>query len=342
MAWICQKFGRTYVDESNRRRGQKIYQAFVDTPTNDLTALADLIGAGYPVLGEVYQAAVPPATGDPYLVCVSIEVKEQGRQKQFYEIVCDYDISPYNDWKLKVTTRTVEYVLTESMADAAGAEQYPKCYADTDKYLHTKPNGQIGEPIVNRAIEPFDPPVMASRYQTVLDCSILVSSFENLNFGDPVETTLSGIQYYLNKVNIMSMNIFGLDSDSSTEHLPNGCDPWTLLVEAMDVEKVRRADGGCDLQVSVRIVYDPKGHCDIVLNQGTKELKAAGKKVNITDDGQVSTGTPMLLDKDGKKLATASAPTDATYIICPKYETADLRQLHLPELFCGNYTPPTP
>ena len=334
MAWISQKFGRTYVDESSRRHGQKIYQAFVDVPTDDLSTIASLLVPAFPLLGSAY------AAGDPYLVCVSIEIKEQGKQKQFYEVVCDYDVSPYNDWKLKVSTRTIEYALTESMARAADPVEYPKCYADTAKYLHTKPSGLIGEPIVNRAIEPFDPPVMANRYQTVLDCGILVSSFQNLNFGDPVEITLAGIQYYLNKVNILPMNLFGLNLDGNL--VPNGCDPLTLLVEEMDVEKVRRADGGCDLQVSVRIVYDPRGHCDVVLNQGTKEIKAAGKKVNATDDGQVSTSTPMLLDATGKKLATASPATDATYIICPKYETADLRQLHLPETFCGNYTPPTP
>jgi len=324
MAWTAQKFGRTFVDQYNQPHGQKIYQCKFDANVDDLDLV--LTAVDLPLLGDPYSA------GMPVLICTSREVKEQGNNKTLYEVVCGYDLTPYNDWKVKTSSPQLEWVLTETMADAADPAQYPDIYNDTDKYLHTKPSGLIGEAVVNRAYDAFDPPVVGNRFQTAIDASILVTSFYNLNFGDPVETTLGGIEYYHNKVNISPITVFGLTN----------CQPWTLLLEELNVEKLRKGDGSVDLAINIRLVYDPRGHCEIVLNQGLREIKAASAKTAATDDGQIVSGKPILLDKDGKKVVTASLPAAATYIIIPTHETAEFSQLHLPQTFAGDYIPPPP
>ena len=328
MGWIAQKFGRVYVDQTNTRRGEKTYSAKFDVDVTDLDYV--LLVEDLPQIGDAYSA------GDTYLICTGREVKEQGNSKQLYEIVYTYDVSPYSDWKVKVTSREIQYVLTQTMATASNDSWLPERLKGGTTYLHTLPLGLSEESVLNMAGDPFDPPVTAVRYATVLDCSIMATSFYNLNWGDPPETDLDGVVYWRGKVNSTKMNLFGLNNDGG------GCDLWTLLVEEVDVEKIRKADGTCDIMLNVRIVYDPLSHCQVMLNQGWREKKTAAKKANATDDGQVSSGKPVLLDKDGKKLATTASPDDATWVIVPTFDIADLTMLHLPTTFDGAFIPPPP
>jgi hypothetical protein len=205
------------------------------------------------------------------------------------------------------------------------------------RYLTTKPLAAKGEVPLNRAGDPFDPPVTYNRQQLVIDCSVMVDAISDLG---PSFTSVGDLTSLMGKVNNKEIRIFSIPNDAST------CDYWSLLLEDVNVTKIKVPvdavhPSGCAYAVALRIVYDPLGHCAVVLNSGYNELVASGggfKKRKCRGNDQAEASAPVLLDDVGTAIVPG-ALIPATYVICPTHETFDFASLGLPEAFCDNVFP---
>jgi len=325
--WVCQKFGREYTDEFQRVHGTKTYHVHLALPVDDLDLV--LAAVGLPSLGDSYAPTPPPC----YLRCASREVRELGNSRSEYEVVCSYDMDPYDNWSVKVNSQTVDYVLERTMA-ASNVGQIPARFAgDPARYLQSRPSGLAGEFIVNRAREPFDPPVMSQRHQSVITLSMLTHDITNTGFA-----TVGSLMGTLGKVNDARVQIFSIPDESGA-----GCDYWTLLMDDVSVDKLLRPDGGCDILVTLRIIYDPLGHCQVVLNCGYNQLLTpAALRTPCKTDSQTEVSSPMPLDANGKQLAIGGLPASATYIVFPDHQTTGFAAFNFPATFCGISPTPAP
>jgi len=320
---VCQKFGREYVDEFQRRHAVKTFSATADTPIEYLNAVLGF--AGIPSLGESY------SLDDILLKCTSREVREMGRTNIVFEVICQYDMNPYNCWGVKLTTQTVDYVLDRTLNPTTGVGIPYRFSNDPTKYVSTEPSGLAEELVLNRAKDPFDPPVMTQRYQTVINLTNLVHDITDLGF-----LTIGAMQWYLGKMNSEKIQLFSIPDESNL-----GCDYWTLLIEDMQFEKLPKPDGDCDLAVSIKIVYDRMNHCQAVLNAGYNELVGTPpKRRKCRDAGMVEVSAPVPLGLTGKMLEPISIPSYVRYIMVPDHEAVPFNVFNFPPLFCG--LPPVP
>lgn len=323
-SWVCQKFGREYTDEFQRRHAIKTFHVFTGTiPLDDLDLV--LNHTGIPILGEYYEPA------SPYLTCASREVRELGKDNYNFEVVCTYDMTPYFNWGVKITTQGVDTVLERTMAPTVGVGIPARFNIAPAKYLGSLPAGAADEFVLNRAKDPFDPPVMTERRQTVITLTNLVQDITDLGF-----TNIGELIANVGKVNSERIQIFSIPDETGM-----GADYWTLLMDDINVDKLQRPDGGCDLAVTMRIIYDPQAHCPVVLNAGYNEL-VNNKRRKCYDGGQVEVSAPVCLDKDGLKIDPASLPGAATYIVFPDHETVNFNIFNFPATFCGAMPTPAP
>jgi hypothetical protein len=323
-ASVKQRFGRTYTDEFNRAHGIKIFR--VDTAGTPYTDLDLILGVfGVPALGEVYSSGVPN------LICTSRTVKEVGTPLSLYDVECEYDIRNYLTWDVKITGQGKESVLEQTLADSAGVGLPPRFTAKPGQYLYSSPSGLAGEWVMNRADDKFDPPIMFERRLSLITANIIVPDTTYLGF-----QSVGELRNLEGKVNGERVTLFSFPDNSQAI----GCQYWTLLMQDVDVEKLPKPAGGCDLQVTYRILYDPMGHCQVVLNSGFNQILGTGEKVPVYTSDQVNSNTPLPLDNNGLVIPAASLPAALTYIFFPDHETYDFNKLNLPKTFGGAYVAP--
>ena len=325
--WVSQTFGREYTDEFQRRHAIKKFHVQMATAVDDLDLV--LAEIGLPALGDSYAPTPPPC----YLRCSSREVMGCGNNKFEYDVVCTYDMDPYDAWSVNITSQTVEYVLDRTLGPFTGVGQPARFTASPAKYLPSMPSGLAQEQILNRAKDPFDPPVMSLRHQSVITLSMLTQDITNTGF-----PTVGALLANLGKVNSERIQIFSIPDESGM-----GCDYWTLLMDDISVEKLLRPDGGCDLSVTMRIIYDPLSHCQVVLNSGYGELVGTPKKRrNCRDAGMVDVSAPVPLDANGVAVPVLSLPAAATYIVFPDHVAMNWNVFGFPITFCGISPTPAP
>jgi hypothetical protein len=311
---VCQKQGREYVDEFQRRHAVKTFHVYTDSvKVWDLDEI--LLYTGIPHLGDSY------TSDSTYLVCTNRTVRDLDTGWNF-EVTCNYDMTPYNVWSVRVTSQSLDAVLEKTASNTTGVTA--RFVADPGKYLFSLPHGDAGENILNRATDPFDPPVMTQRRQKVINLSMLVMSITELGF-----PTVGQLLACEGKVNSERKQIFSIPDETGA-----GCDYLTLLLEEINVEKLMKPDGTCDILVTMRIIYDPLGHCQVILNAGYNEL-VGGVPKKITDGGQVEVSSPRPLKDNGEKVATADLPNGATYLVFPDHEKMDFSVFNFPLTFCG-------
>jgi len=320
---VSQKQGREYTDEYQRRHAIKTFHVYTDNiKVWNLDEILNYLQI--PDLGTSY------TSDSKYLICTSRTVRDLDTGWNF-EVVCNYDMTPYNVWSVKITSQSLDVVLEKTLGDSV---QMPARFttpaAMLDKYLHSLPAGAAGDFIFNRANDPFDPPVMTQRRQKVINLSMLVKDISDLGF-----TSVGEMMAYEGKVNLKQMQLFSIPSNATL------CDYQTLLLEEINCEKLMKPDGTCDILATIRIIYDPMGHLQVVLNAGYNEIPGGVRK-KIVDDGQVEISSPWPLDKDGAKIPLASLPASATYIIFPDHEKVDFEPFNFPTTFCGINPTPAP
>lgn len=320
---IWQKQGREYVDEFQRRHAVKTFGVFTDTvKVWDLDEI--LLYTGIPHLGDSY------TSDSTYLVCTNRTVRDLDTGWNF-EVTCNYDLTPYGIWSVRVTSQVVEMVLEKTKAVYSGVGDKPLRFVnEPTKYLGSNPEGTVDEFIFNRAGEPFDPPVMTQRRQKVINLSMLVQDITDVGF-----SSVGELIEYEDCVNSTRLQLFSIPDNAGTR-----VDFWTLLLEEINVEKLIKPDGTCDLLVTIRIVYDPLGHCQVVLNAGYNEL-VNGKPQKIKEAGQVEVSSPRPLDANGLAVPQDSLPGSATYIVFPDHFAVDFAPFNFPTTFCGINPLPT-
>jgi hypothetical protein len=322
-------FGREYGDDSQNSHVVRIFRVTMDSPTYFLADIMD--DPSMPPLGQVYF----PVTHED-LRCVSREISEVGRSMTEFEVTFRYDRFPFNNWAIKMTSQTVETVLEQTL-EASNTPNMPNRFIlHPGTYLSTQPLGSKGEYVLNRAKCPFDPPVTRQRSQIVITADLMVNNLTDIHASI---LDVGVLQAMVGKVNNAAIQILSLPDESGI-----GCDYWTLLLEEAAVEKVKTPTG-CAYQISLRIVYDPDGHCAVVLNAGYQELVDSGTPAEKLRQIRVAgkdASTPVPLDQNGEALDPADLPGMETYLICPNHETTDFSILNLPTTFCGTAVIPAP
>lgn len=313
---VDQTFGREYTDERGQTRAVKVFHVHFDAATGDLTDALDIVGV--PLLDNKFSET------SAYLRCVSREVSELERSLREYQVTCHYAMSEIGQWSVRLSTQTLDTVLETTAWKFVGGHPPARFTASPARYLHSLPDGLAGESVVNRAGDPFDPPPMTQRKQTVIDASVLVDDITDLGVGI---TSVGKLMSYIGKVNLEDLRVFGIPAPLTY------CEPWTLLMDDIACEKVPLTDGTCDYRVSFRMVYDPMGHCQVVLNAGYSEL-INDKARKVTGDDQVEVSSPVPLDDDGKKVEKAALPAGVTYIVFPDRDTAYFLDFNFPGDFC--------
>jgi hypothetical protein len=320
-------FGRQYSDEPTAGRAVRIFRATMDGATYFLTDILD--DPTLPPLGEVYSWT------HPELRVVGREIAEVGRSLIEFEITIRYDRFPYNDWDVKTSSQTVDMVLDATAEATVGVGMPARFVASPAKYLATQPVGAKGETPANRAKDGFDPPIMVPRTQTVITAEIMVDAMSDLGFA-----TVGDLNKLVGKVNSERIQIFSIPDESDM-----GCDYWTLLLEDAGVTKIK-TPAGCSYLVSLRIIYDPLGHCAVVLNSGYNELVEPGtaneKKRKCRGADQMEVSAPVPLDANGQAIDPKTLPAAGTYVICPNRETFAWSVLGLPKTFCTPAPTPAP
>jgi len=321
---IKEIYGRQYSDEFQNIRAVMVYRAHCDAP---ILRLADLMDDPMmPPLGAYYSVT------HPELRCVNREIGEIDRSNTEFDVTFNFEMFPFHTWDVQIGSQSVEVVLDETKAPLVGVGIPTRFNSAPGKYLSTLPAGAQGETVLNRANDPFDPPVMGQRTQIVITCNTIVEEIADLGFAN-----VGMLQRLVGKVNSERVQIFSIPDEGGI-----GCDYWSLLLDDVSVTKIKKPTG-CNLAVSYRIIYDPLGHCPVVLNAGFNELVGAPiKRRKIRDKAQVEISAPVPLDKDGKALLEAALPAGATYIVCPSRETFDFTTLLLPTTFCGLMPTPAP
>lgn len=323
-------FGREFSDETQQARAVRIFRVSMDQDCYWMSSVMDATGAYViPALGQIYNP------DRPELRCVSREIAEIGRSLREFTVTLRYDRYPYNLWDVKITSQEVEAVLDVTAETTVGVGMPQRFTANPGMYLTTQPVGAKGEIVQNRAKDAFDPSVMGHRTQQVITAEIMVDDIADLGFASVGELTgLAG------KVNSERIQIFSIPDESTM-----GCDYWSLLLEEVAVNKVQTPTG-CALAVALRIIYDPLGHCPVVLNAGYNELVNSGapeevrRKCRNADQSEVS--SPAVLDAIGRQVSPVNLPAQTTYIIAPSRETFNFTALGLPTLFCGAVPTPPP
>jgi len=315
---VCEKFGRQYTDEFNRQHAIRVFHVHFDSATY---LLADvLLAANLPAKGDAY------AIAQPALVCTGRSVGELGKSNLEFEVSCQYDMTPYNTWDIKIGGQSVDKVLDETMAASVGVGIPARFTTYPAKYLSTLPSGAAGENVLNRAKDPFDPPVTTTRRQNVITATALVHDITDMGF-----SSLGALLAMQGKVNDERIQICSIPDETGT-----GGDYWSFLLDEVLVEKIPTPEGDCDLKITLRVIYDPLAHCAVILNAGYNELIVATTfRRKCRDGGQVEVSAPVPLDKDGVMVAPSALPGAATYIIAPDHETADFSDLMLPLTICG-------
>jgi len=325
--WACEKWGRQFTDEFARVRATRLFHVHMDAPTYNFDEV--LSYAGLPVLGVEYS----PAQAD--LRCSSREVREvDGRSLHEFEVTIQYETTPYLVWDVKLSTQTVDQVLEQTMYRTTGVGVPARFPASPAKYLYSKPSGLAGEVISNRAGEPFDPPTMTTRRQTIISASIVAESIVDLGFA-----SVNDLVAFTDTVNDDRLLIFGIPSPVMMG------DYWSFLMDDVTITKLPKIGGGCDIRVDLRIVYDPLGHCQVVLNAGYNERVPDGgvdKRRKCRDNGQTEVSAPVPLDANGIMVPPATLPGAATYIVFPDHNAVAFSALKLPTTLCGSAAPTPP
>jgi hypothetical protein len=315
---VCEKFGRQYTDEFNRQHAIKVFHVHFGTAVYLFSDV--LLAQNLPLKGDSY------AGSQPSLICTGRSVKELGKSNMEFEVECQYDMTPYNTWDIKIGGQSVDKVLDETMAASTGVGIPARFTASPAKYLTTLPSGAAGENVLNRAKDPFDPPVTTTRRQNVITATALVHDITDMGF-----SSLGALLAMQGKVNDERIQICSIPDETGT-----GGDYWTFLLDEVSVEKLPTPEGDCDLKITLRIIYDPLAHCAVILNAGYNELIVATTfRRKCRDGGQVEVSAPVPLDKDGVMVAPSALPGATTYIIAPDHETADFSDLMLPLTICG-------
>jgi hypothetical protein len=174
---------------------------------------------------------------------------------------------------------------------------------------------------------------MAQRHQSIITLTMLTQDITNTGFA-----TVGSLMATLGKVNDAKVQLFSIPDETGA-----GCDYWTLLMDDVSVDKLLRPDGGCDILVTLRIIYDPMAHCQVVLNCGYNQLLTpAALRSKCKEDGQMDCSSPMPLDAAGKQLAIGGLPATATYIVFPDHMTTSFAAFGFPITFCGISPTPAP
>jgi hypothetical protein len=327
---FSEKFGRQYTDDLQNGHAVRVFRV---TMNQDVYFIANILDdPQVPALGSAYSIFRPE------LRCVGREVSEIGRNLKEYEITVTYDRFPYNDWDVKFTSQTVETVLEKTLEAGSGDlsenDHRPSRFKLAPSfYLPTKPDGYKGENVLNRARDPFDPPPTYPRQQVVITADIMVSNITDLGFRH-----VGDLEAMVGKVNSSKIQLFSFPDESG-----EGCDYWTLLLEEAQVTKIKTPTG-CAYQISLRIIYDPLGHCAVVLNAGYNEIVLGGtvaeKKRKCRGADQAESSIPLPLKDDGSQISLSDLPNNINYIICPTHEATAFSALRLPTTFCGTVTIP--
>jgi len=325
--YACEKWGRQYTDEFDRLAATRVFHVHMDLPTYNLDDV--LAYSGLPVLGVEYSPT------QLELRCSSREASEvNGKSLHEFEVTIQYLTTPYKIWDVRLSTQTVDQVLEQTMYTTVGGHIPARFPASPGKYLYSKPGGLAGENILNRAGDVFDPPVNTTRRQTVITATVMVETIADLGFA-----TVDELVAFTDTVNSERLQILGIPSP-----LMLG-DYWSFLMDDVTVTKLPKSGGGCGLKVELRIVYDPLGHCKVVLNSGYNELVDDGgvkKSRKCRDGAQTEVSAPVPLDASGVMVPRPNLPGAATYIVFPDHNALDFRLLKLPTTFCGDFIPPAP
>lgn len=289
--FLCQTFGRQFTSEiTGRKTAVRVYYCKLDAGVDDLADVLDQAltsSMGFPALGDDYGAG-SALTG---LVATSHEPVEIQRERGFYQIKVNYetqtlDMAPPTErpWTITFSSERVEIVPALTQWNTGVVF----------------PLGQIlavaaGQPIVNSAGDPFDPPVTSFRIRPIIT---LQKNFTELTDIGAI-TTIAQLMSYVGKVNNAPITIAGIYANYGQ-----------FLVD--DINCVRTEEDGQDFyNTTIRIIYDEEYFCEKVLNAGFNEAGVPPKPILASG---IPVTSPQLLDAAGAKITGTPAAKKAAAI----------------------------
>ncbi len=284
--FLKQTFGRTFTgNNTGAKTATRVYYIKLSAGVDDLSVvLSDAIGAGLPDLGDAF-GALPNEAG---LVVTSHEPKEIDKERGFYSIQVNYQTYEFSmatptqrPWSITFSSDRVEIVPAVTLWNTGAITPVAPVTAVG-----------IGEPILNTAGDPFDPPVTSFRVRPIIT---LQKNFAAITDIGSI-TTIAQLMSYVGKLNSLSVTVAGITADVGQ-----------FLMD--DINCVYTSSDGQEYyNTTFRIIFDDQYHVAQILNAGYNDTAGA---INVLG---VSVSSPQLLDAAGARITGTPAAKAAAAI----------------------------